>query len=94
MDMKGFDPKWQDVPDYIIGITKEIWEDRGLATLHHYYAPDLPMRFPSGVVRRQSGRDRRDPGHPGRVPGPAAPGRGRDLVAATRMTDSCRRIGW
>lgn len=49
MNMKGFDPKWQDVPDYIIGITKEIWEDRGLATLNHYYAADLPVRTPSGV---------------------------------------------
>ena len=28
MDMRGFDPKWRDVPDFIIGITKEIWEDR------------------------------------------------------------------
>lgn len=27
--MKGFDPKFRDFPDYIIGITKEIWEDRG-----------------------------------------------------------------
>ena len=26
-DMKGFDPKFRDFPDYIIGITKEIWED-------------------------------------------------------------------
>src|SRR5215213_3614678 len=50
MDMKGFDPKWQDVPDYIIGITKEIWEDRGLATLDHFYAADLPVRTPSGVT--------------------------------------------
>src|SRR5918998_469933 len=50
MAMKGFHDKFTDLPDYIIKITKEIWEDRGLTTLHHYYAPDLPMRFPSGVV--------------------------------------------
>lgn len=49
--MKGFDPHFADLPDYILKITKEIWEDRGLATLHRYYAPDLPMRFPSGLVR-------------------------------------------
>ena len=30
-DMKGFDPKFRDFPDFIIGITKEIWEDRGIA---------------------------------------------------------------
>ena len=51
MPMKGFDPKWQDLPDYIIGITKEIWEDRGIATLHHYYTPDMIKRSPAGVVR-------------------------------------------
>jgi hypothetical protein len=49
--MKGFDPRWKDFPDYIIGITKEIWEDRGLATLHDYYAPDIPVRSPNGFVK-------------------------------------------
>lgn len=48
--MKGFDPKFSDFPDYIIGITKEIWEDRGIATLHHYYAPDIVVRSPGSVV--------------------------------------------
>lgn len=48
--MKGFDPKFADLPDYIIGITKEIWEDRGIATLHDYYAPDIVVRSPSSVV--------------------------------------------
>ena len=31
--MKGFSNRWKDFPDYIIGITKEIWEDRGVGTL-------------------------------------------------------------
>ena len=48
--MKGFDAEYADLPDYILKITKEIWEDRGLASLHRHYAPDLPMRFPSGIV--------------------------------------------
>lgn len=47
----GFSQRWADFPDYIIGITKEIWEDRGLATLHDYYADDVVMRFPSGILR-------------------------------------------
>ncbi|KIT17539.1 ester cyclase [Jannaschia aquimarina] len=49
--MKGFSQRWKDFPDYILGITKEIWEERGLHTLHETYAEDLPMRFPSGLVR-------------------------------------------
>ena len=48
--MQGFDPKFRDFPDYIIGITKEIWEDRGIATLHDYYAPDIVVRSPASVV--------------------------------------------
>ena len=51
MPMTGFDPRWKDFPDYIIGITKEIWEDRGIATLHRYYAEDIVVRSPSSVVR-------------------------------------------
>lgn len=48
--MKGFQDKFADLPDYILKITHEIWEERRLRTLDHYYAPDLPMRFPSGLV--------------------------------------------
>lgn len=48
--MKGFDPKWRDFPDFIIGITREIWEDRGIATLTHRYGPQIPVRSPASVV--------------------------------------------
>ena len=48
--MKGFSDRWKDFPDYIIGITREIWEDRGIATLHHYYSPDIVVRSPASVV--------------------------------------------
>ncbi len=49
--MKGFSNRFKDFPDYIIGITKEIWEDRGVATLNHYYAEDIPVRSPMGIQR-------------------------------------------
>ena len=48
--MQGFDPKFRDFPDYILGITREIWEDRGIATLHGYYAPEIVVRTPGSVV--------------------------------------------
>ena len=47
--MKGFSQKFKDFPDYILGITKEIWEDRGIATLHDYYGKDMYLRTPLGV---------------------------------------------
>ena len=48
--MKGFDPKWTDLPDWIIGITREIWKDRGIASLTHRYGADIPVRSPASVV--------------------------------------------
>lgn len=48
--MKGFDSKFVDFPDYIIGITKELWEDRSIAKLHDYYAPEIVVRSPASVV--------------------------------------------
>ena len=32
--MQGFDAKFKDFPDYILGITHEIWEQRGVETLN------------------------------------------------------------
>ena len=48
--MQGFDPKWKDFPDYIIGITKEIWEDRQIHSLMNLYSSDIPVRAPGSVV--------------------------------------------
>jgi len=49
--MQGFDLRWQNLPDYIIGITKEIWEQRGIATLNHYYSDDIIFRMASGIAQ-------------------------------------------
>ena len=49
MALKGVNPKWKDLPDYIIGITKEIWEDRGVSTLNHYYTADMVKRSAEGI---------------------------------------------
>ncbi|MEL6584733.1 MAG: nuclear transport factor 2 family protein, partial [Pseudomonadota bacterium] len=46
----AYSNRWADFPDYILGITKEIWEDRGIATLHDYYSSDIVVRSPGSVV--------------------------------------------
>jgi hypothetical protein len=51
MAVDGFSQRWKDFPDYIIGITKEIWEDRGIGTLNHYYSDDIVVRSPMGIQR-------------------------------------------
>ncbi|WP_191600039.1 nuclear transport factor 2 family protein [Marinomonas algicola] len=49
--MKNFDSKFLDLPDYIIKITKEIWEDRSLHTLHKYYGEDIIVRVPATLIK-------------------------------------------
>ena len=48
-------PEFDDLPDYIIKITKEIWEDRRISTLHRYYAPDIVLRSTSGLIEGNAG---------------------------------------
>jgi predicted ester cyclase len=48
--MKGFNDKWKDFPDYILGITQEIWEHRDIASLEQYYSSNIPVRSPGSLV--------------------------------------------
>ena len=49
--MKGFDPKFKNFPEYINGITYEIWEE-GLSEekLRKYYASDILVRSPASII--------------------------------------------
>ncbi|MBM7069936.1 nuclear transport factor 2 family protein [Actibacterium sp. 188UL27-1] len=48
--MNNFSNKFRDFPDYILGITEEIWEQRGLGpAMKSYYHPDVIVRTPSGI---------------------------------------------
>ena len=53
--MQGFSNRFTDFPDYILKITEEIWEDRGIGTLHEYYAEDIVVRSPGSVVTGNQG---------------------------------------
>ena len=47
---------YQDVPDFIYGITREIWEDRGIGgKLDRYYAPDILLRAATGLTTSNAG---------------------------------------
>lgn len=42
MTMRGFDPKYRDLPDFIERVTREIWEERGIGgRLHEVYATTI-----------------------------------------------------
>ena len=48
--MKGFDNKYNDFPDYILKITKQIWEGKDVNSISEFYSKDIPVRSPFGVT--------------------------------------------
>lgn len=49
MGLQHFAPEFATAEQYIIDITYKIWEERGVGRIHDWYAPDCPVRSPSGV---------------------------------------------
>ena len=48
--MKGFDKKYKTFPDYILKITKQIWEDKDVYSIANFYTKNIPVRSPFGVT--------------------------------------------
>ena len=48
--MKGFDKKYRDFPDFILKITKQIWEGKDVDSIAQFYADDISVRSPFGVT--------------------------------------------
>ena len=48
--MKGFDKKYKDFPDYILKITKQIWEGKDVDSIGKFYTDDIPVRSPFGIT--------------------------------------------
>lgn len=49
--MKNFSPEFKTPEQYIIDITYQIWEERGIDRIREWYAADGPVRTPHGVTR-------------------------------------------
>lgn len=50
MPMPGFDPEFRDLPHYIVKITEDIWEKRGIHLIRKYYGADCRVRTPMGPL--------------------------------------------
>ena len=48
--MKGFDKKYRDFPDFILKITKQIWEGKDVDSIAEFYTNDIPVRSPFGIT--------------------------------------------
>ena len=48
--MKGFDKKYIDFPDYILKITKQIWEGKDVDSIGEFYTNDIPVISPFGIT--------------------------------------------
>ena len=54
--MDPFIGHYADIPDFIYGITREIWEDRGIGgKLERLYAPDVLVRAATGLTADNTG---------------------------------------
>ena len=54
--MKPYTAAYADVPAFIYGITREIWEDRGIGgKLEGLYAPEILLRAPTGLTTSNAG---------------------------------------
>jgi predicted ester cyclase len=49
MGMQDFAAEFETPEQYIIDITYKIWEEQGVGRIRDWYAPDCPVRSPSGV---------------------------------------------
>jgi len=41
--MKGFDQKYKNFPDYILKITKQIWENKDVESIAQFYTDIFPV---------------------------------------------------
>ena len=48
--MKGFDKKYVGFPDYILKITKQIWEGKDVESIGKFYTDNIPVRSPFGIT--------------------------------------------
>ncbi len=48
--MAGFNPRYADFVDWIIGITHEIWEEKGIGKLYDYYANTIQIHTSDGLI--------------------------------------------
>ncbi len=48
--MEGFDPRFADIVDFILGITHEIWEEKAIGKLYDYYANTVRIHTSDGTI--------------------------------------------
>lgn len=48
--MAGFNPRYKDFVDWIIGITHEIWEEKGIGKLYDYYANTIKIHTSDRMI--------------------------------------------
>lgn len=49
--MPGFDERWEDAADYIIGISRDLWEERAFDPMKSHLDRDMVLRSPGAVLR-------------------------------------------
>ena len=48
--MQGFNTRYKDIVDHVIGHTHEIWEEKGVGKLYDYYANTVHLHTSNGTI--------------------------------------------
>lgn len=49
-DLKGFDPCYTDIVDYIVRCTHKIWEEKGVGVIYSHYGHNIPIWTSDGLT--------------------------------------------
>ncbi|WP_461206268.1 ester cyclase [Clostridium sp. DL1XJH146] len=49
-ELDGFDPKYKDIVDYILSITHEIWEEKGIGVIYDTYSNEVQLHLSSQTM--------------------------------------------
>jgi len=50
MSMRGFDPDYVDIVDYIIRCTHKIWDERAVGLIYTHYSHNSKVHTPNGLI--------------------------------------------
>lgn len=49
--LKGFDPDYTDIVDYIVRCTHKIWEETGVGLIYSHYSHNVSVWTPNGLIK-------------------------------------------
>ena len=77
--LRGFDPEYADIVDYILRSTQRIWEEKNVGLVYTHYLHNSAVHTPYGTTYGRDARHCQYAANAGGLPRPQALRRGCDL---------------